>query len=71
MLKYNFDSVYNALTRSNRLDPRSNRMGDVETFRKPYLPHPDSELDVLYMDLDLLDETYPIGMSKLSFEDFV
>jgi hypothetical protein len=36
---------------------RSNRPGDVQIFRKSYLSHPDSELDVLYMDLDLLDET--------------
>jgi hypothetical protein len=42
----------------------------VEIFRKPYLSHPDSELDVLYMDLDLLDETYPMGKSKLPFKDF-
>jgi hypothetical protein len=49
---------------------RSNRPCDVETFRKPYLPHPDSELNVLYIDLDLLDETYPMGKSKLRFEDF-
>jgi hypothetical protein len=49
---------------------RSNRLY-VETFRKPYLPHPDSELDVLYMDLDLLNESYPMGKSKLPFEDFV
>jgi hypothetical protein len=42
----------------------------METFQKPNLPHPDSELDVLYMDLDLLDETYPMGKSKLPFEDF-
>jgi hypothetical protein len=42
----------------------------VEIFRKPYLSHPDSELDVLYIDLDLLDETYPMGKSKLPFKDF-
>jgi hypothetical protein len=48
---------------------RSNRPCGVETFRKPYLPHPDSELDFLYMNLDLLDETYLTGKSKLSFED--
>jgi hypothetical protein len=29
-------------------------------MEKPYLPHPDSDLDVPYMNLDLLDETYPI-----------
>jgi hypothetical protein len=43
----------------------------VEIFRKSYLSHPDSELDVLYMDLDLLNETYPMGKSKLPFKDFV
>jgi hypothetical protein len=43
---------------------------DVQIFQKSYLSHPDSELDVLYMDLDLLDETYPMGMSKLPFKDF-
>jgi hypothetical protein len=42
----------------------SNRPCDVETFRKPYLSHPDSKLDVLYMDLDPLNETYPMGKSK-------
>jgi hypothetical protein len=35
-----------------------------------HLSHPDFELDVLYMDLDLLDETYPIGKSKLPYKDF-
>jgi hypothetical protein len=71
VLKYNSNSVYKSQTRSNRLDPRSNRPGDVEIFRKPYLSHPDSKLDVRYMNLDLLDETYPIGKSKLPFKDFV
>jgi hypothetical protein len=42
----------------------------VEIFWKPYLSHPDSELDVLYIDLYLLDETYPMGKSKLHFKDF-
>jgi hypothetical protein len=49
---------------------RSNRPCDVETFQKPYLPNPDSELDVLYMDLDLFNETYPMVKSKLPSEDF-
>jgi hypothetical protein len=44
VLKYNSNSVYNAQTKLNRLDPRSNRPGDVEIFRKPYISHPDSEL---------------------------
>jgi hypothetical protein len=42
----------------------------VQIFQKPYLSHPDSELDVLYMDLDLLDENYPMVVSKLPFEHF-
>jgi hypothetical protein len=42
----------------------------VEIFRKSYLSHPDSELDVLYMDLDLLDDTYPMRKYKLPFKDF-
>jgi hypothetical protein len=70
VLKYNSNSVYKSRTRSNRLDPRSNRPGDVEIFRKPYFSHPNSELDVLYMDFDLLDKTYPMGKSKLPLEDF-
>jgi hypothetical protein len=49
---------------------RSNRLCDVQIFQKPYLLHSDSELDVLYMDLDVLDETYPMMKSKLPFEDF-
>jgi hypothetical protein len=36
-----------------------------------HISHPDYELVVLYMDLDLLDETYPMGKSKLPFKDFV
>jgi hypothetical protein len=43
---------------------------DVHTFRKRYLPHPNSDLDVLYMNLDLLNESYPMIKSKLPFEDF-
>jgi hypothetical protein len=42
----------------------------MQNFSKPYLSHPDSELDVLYMNLDLLDESYPMVKSKLPFEDF-
>jgi hypothetical protein len=42
----------------------SNRLCDVQIFQKPYLLHPDSELDVLYMHLDVFDETYPIVKSK-------
>jgi hypothetical protein len=45
-------------------------MPDVQTFRKLYLPHPNSDLDVLYINLDLLDECYPMVKSKLPFEDF-
>jgi hypothetical protein len=48
---------------------RSNRPCDVQIFQKTYLLHLDSELDVLYMDLDVLDETYPMVKSKLPFED--
>jgi hypothetical protein len=54
--------------RSNRLWGRSNRLCDVQIFQKSYLLHPDSNLDVLYMDLDVLDETYPVVKSKLPFE---
>jgi hypothetical protein len=43
----------------------------VQIFQKPYLSHLDFELDVLYMDLNLLDESYPMEESKLPFEDFV
>ena len=42
----------------------------VQIFQKSYLPHPDSDLDVPHMNLDLLDETYPMVKSKLPFEDF-
>jgi hypothetical protein len=47
----------------------SNRLCDVQIFQKQYLLHPDFELDVLYMDLDVLDKTYPMVKSKLPFED--
>jgi hypothetical protein len=49
---------------------RSNRLCDVQIFQKLYLLHPDSELDVLYMDLDVLGESYPMVESKLPFEYF-
>jgi hypothetical protein len=49
---------------------RSNRLCDVQIFQKPYLPHLDTELDVPYMNLDLLDESYPMVEYKLPFEDF-
>ena len=52
------------------LGTRFNRVPDVQVFQKPYLPHPDSYLDVLYMNLDLLDELYPMVKSKLPFEEF-
>jgi hypothetical protein len=44
-------------------------VSDMQTFRNPYLPHPNSDLDVLYMNLDLLDESYPMVKSKLPFDD--
>jgi hypothetical protein len=56
--------------RSNRLWGWSNRLYDVQIFQKPYLLHPNSELDILYLDLDVLDETYPTVKSKFPFEDF-
>jgi hypothetical protein len=68
VLKYNSNLVYKAWTRLNRLGAPV--PGDVEIFRKPYLSHPDSELDVLYMDLDPLDENYPMEKSNLPFKDF-
>jgi hypothetical protein len=43
-------------------------VSDVQILQKSYLSHPDSELDVLYMNLDLLDENYPMVVSKLPFE---
>jgi hypothetical protein len=45
-------------------------MPGVQTFLKPYLPHPDSNLDVLHMNLDLLDESYPMVKSKFPYEEF-
>jgi hypothetical protein len=36
----------------------------VYILEKSYLTHPDSDLDVPYMDFDLLDETYPMVKSK-------
>jgi hypothetical protein len=38
---------------------------DVQILYKSYLPHLDSDLDVPYMNLDLLDETYPMVKTKL------
>jgi hypothetical protein len=49
---------------------RSKWLRDVQIFQKSYLLRLDSELDVLYMDLDLLDENYPMMKYKLLFEDF-
>jgi hypothetical protein len=43
-------------------------VSDAQIFQKSYLSHPDSELDVLYIVLDLLDENYPMVVSKLTFE---
>jgi hypothetical protein len=43
---------------------------DVQIFYKSYLPHPDSDLDVPHMNLNLLDETYPMVKSKLYFRVF-
>jgi hypothetical protein len=43
---------------------------DVQILYKSYLPHPDSDLDVPHMNLDLLDESYPMVKSKLYFVDF-
>jgi hypothetical protein len=40
---------------------------DVQILYKSYPPHPDSDLDVPHMNLDLLDETYPMVKSKLYF----
>jgi hypothetical protein len=42
----------------------------VQILYKPYLPHPDSDLNVPHMNLDLLDETYPMVKSKLYFVVF-
>jgi hypothetical protein len=41
----------------------------VQILQKSYLPHPDSDLDIPHMNLDLLDETYSMAMSKLYFVD--
>jgi hypothetical protein len=41
----------------------------VQILQKPYIPLPDSDLDVLHMNLDLLDETYAMVKSKLYFVD--
>jgi hypothetical protein len=41
---------------------------DVQILQKSYLSHPDSKLDVLYMDLDLLHKNYPMVVCKLPFE---
>jgi hypothetical protein len=40
----------------------------VHILYKPYLPHPDSDLDVPHMNFDV--ETYPIVKSKLYFVVF-
>jgi hypothetical protein len=42
----------------------------VQILEKSYLPYPDSDLDVPHMNLDLLDETYPMVKSKSYFVDF-
>jgi hypothetical protein len=41
----------------------------VQIFQKSSLSHPDSDFDVPHMNLDLLDETYPMAKSKLYFVD--
>jgi hypothetical protein len=41
----------------------------VQILQKSYLPHPDSNLNVPHMNLDLLDETYSMVKSKLYFVD--
>jgi hypothetical protein len=43
---------------------------DVQILYMSYLPHPDSNLDVPHMNLDLLDETYPMVKPKLYFMVF-
>jgi hypothetical protein len=40
---------------------------DVQVLYKSYPHHPDSDLDVPDMNLDLLDETYPMVKSKVYF----
>jgi hypothetical protein len=42
----------------------------VQILYKSYFPHPDSDLDVSHMNLDLLDDTYPMVKSKLHFMVF-
>jgi hypothetical protein len=42
---------------------------DVQILQKSYILHPDSDWDVPHMNLDLLDETYPMVKSKLYFVD--
>jgi hypothetical protein len=42
----------------------------MQILYKSYLPHPDSDLDVPHMNLDLLDETYPMVKSKMYFMVF-
>jgi hypothetical protein len=42
---------------------------DVQILQKSYLRHPDSDLDVAHMNLDLLNETYTMVESKLYFVD--
>jgi hypothetical protein len=68
--KYNSEPVLEGRGGLTSYGGWSNRLYDVQIFRKPYLIHPDSELDVLYMDLNVLDETYPMVKYKLPFEDF-
>jgi hypothetical protein len=41
----------------------------MQILQKSYLPHPDSDLDVPHMNLDLLDETYSMVKSKMYFVD--
>jgi hypothetical protein len=40
---------------------------DVQILYKSYLPHPDSDLVVAHMNINLLDETNPMVKSKLYF----
>jgi hypothetical protein len=42
----------------------------VQIMYRSYVPHPDSDLDVPHMNLNLLDETYPMVKSKLYFMVF-
>jgi hypothetical protein len=41
----------------------------MQILQKSYLPHPDSDLDVPHMNLDLLNETYSMVKSKIYFVD--